>query len=73
MDAGDTEADGFGLTFDTATVHVDLEIELADGIGKDEGLVDNVLQRILFEILIEVFAVDDNVTGTGASIDASNC
>ena len=71
--AGDTEADGFGLAFDSAAVHVDLQVEGTGGVGENEGLVDDVPQGIFLEILVERLVVDDDGTGSGVHVDASNC
>ena len=54
-----------GLTGDTAAGNVGNDVVLAYGFGNAEGLIDNQLQGFQTKIIINVSAVDGNLTGTG--------
>ena len=57
--------DSARLTGKAAAANVDYNVELADGVGLDERLVDNEFERIEREILVDLTLVDSD--GAGAA------
>ena len=64
--ACDSEPESLCLTFDSAAVKVSLDVERCGGSGKLEGLLCDVAESILFEVLFEGAAVDGEIAFTSA-------
>ena len=68
--AGHAVADGAGLAGDAAAGDGDNQVNLAQGVGGDQGLADQQLQGLQAEVLVDIAAVDGD--GAGAVlIDAT--
>ena len=68
----DGEAKGLGLAVDTATVEVDLDVELAEVVGKHQRLFNHIVEDARWEILLVVALVHRNVTVTDLHVNAGN-
>ena len=60
------------LTGDTATVYVSNDVELAGSAGYAEGLVNDELKGLETEVLVDILAVDSDLTVTGIYSYTSN-
>ena len=70
--AGDSETNGFGLTFGTTTNEGSLDVKLTCSTGDLEGLVGDVLEGSLLEVLFHGAVVDDELARTGYYINTSD-
>ena len=70
--AGDTETNGLCLTFGTTTDEGNLDVKLTCCAGNLEGLVHDVLEGFLLEVLRHGAAIDDNVAAAGYNINTSD-
>ena len=65
-------ADSAGLTGDAAAVDAGDDVELADGVGGVEGLVDDQLEGVKSEIIVDIAAVDADSAASGIKTHAGN-
>ena len=70
--AGDSETDGLCLTLGTSTDETNLDVKLTCCAGDLEGLVHDVLEGFLLEVIVQLAAVDNDVTGSGDNINTSD-
>ena len=70
--AGDTQADGLGLSFGTTAVERDLYVKLTCCAGDLERLVHDVLEGLLLEVIVHITAVDLDLSGAGDNINTSD-
>ena len=69
--AGDAVADGAGLAGHAAAGDGGFDVDLAEGVGSDQGLTDDELQGIETEVLLDVTAVDRDGAGpAGEQMDS---
>ena len=71
--AGNTQTDGLGLSFGTTAHERDLDVKLTCCAGDLEGLVHDVLEGLLLEVIVQFAAIDNDVTGSGDNINTSDC
>jgi hypothetical protein len=67
-----TQTDGLGLSFGATAHERDLNVKLTSCSGDLEGLVHDVLEGLLLEVLVQLAAIDNDVTGTGDNINTSD-
>ena len=60
------------LTGEAAAANVCNDIELTNGLGNTEGLVNDELESLKTEIIVYISAVDGYVTGTGIETNSCN-
>jgi hypothetical protein len=70
--AGDSETNGLCLTFGTSTYEGNLDVKLTSSTGDLEGLVGDVLEGALLEVLFHGAVVDDELARTGYYINTSD-
>ena len=70
--AGDTVTDSASLAGEATAVYVNNNVELANGIGNAEGLVNDELHGLKTEVLVDVSAVNGNNAATGIEANSSN-
>ncbi len=68
----DGEAQGLRLAVDAATVEVDLDVVLAEGLGQHHRLFNHVMEDARREVLLVVALVHRNVTTAGLHVDTGN-
>src|SRR4028119_1924031 len=68
--AGDAVGNPAGLAGGAAAIDVDENVELAGRFRQLQGLANDHAQRLIGEILVEVFLVDLNLARAGAQVDA---
>ena len=68
--AGNAMTDSAGLAGNAAALDGADDVDLADGVGADQGLTDDELQGIETEVVVDVTAVDDD--GAGAVLVNAN-
>ena len=59
------------LTGEATAVNVYNNVELANGIGNAEGLVNDKLHGVKTKVIADISAVDGNCAGTG--VEANSC
>ena len=62
--------DSASLTGNTATGDGDNQVDLANQVSSDQGLIDNQLQGLQTEVIVDVAAIDDD--GAGAVLVDAN-
>jgi hypothetical protein len=70
--AGDSKANGLCLTFGTSTYESYLDVKLTSCTGDLKGLVHDVLEGSLLEVLFHGAAIDHNAALTGCNINTSD-
>ena len=70
--AGDSEPYCLSLTFRATTSEGDLDVKLTCCTGDLERLVHDITERSVGKIVLELAAVDDDVTFTGNNINTSD-
>ena len=68
--AGNAMTDSAGLAGNAAALDGADDVNLADGVGADQGLTNDELQGIETEVVVDVTAVDDD--GAGAVLVNAN-
>src|SRR5699024_5606559 len=61
--AGHAVADGAGLAGDAAAGDGDNQVNLAQGVGGDQGLADQQLQGLQAAVLVDIAAVEGDGAG----------
>ena len=70
--AGDAQAKGLCLTFGTSTNEGNLYVKLTCCAGDLEGLVNDVLEGSLLEVLFHRAVVNNDLTRAGCNINTSD-
>ena len=70
--AGDSETNGLCLTFGTTTYEGNLDVKLTCSTGDLEGLIGDVPEGSLLEVLFHGAAIDHNAALTGCNINTSD-
>ena len=70
--AADGETQGLGLAVDAATVEVDLDVVLAEGLGQHERLFNHIVEDARREVLLVVALVHRNVATAGLHVDTGH-
>src|SRR5687767_3529945 len=66
--ARDAVADRAGLAARSAAVHRHHDVELVDGLGERERLLDDHLEHFVREVFIETTAIDRDLTAARADV-----
>ena len=69
---GESVTDSTRLTRNAAAFDGRNDIELTDGAGNIEGLIDDELESLKAEIIVYISVVDDDFAGAGVKTDSGN-
>ena len=71
--AGDAVTDGTSLAIRAATLHVDADVKLADGVGDFQGLHDGSALVLGEEVFLHRATIDDDFARTDSETNAGYC